>query len=182
MNKKIILFIVCTCIFTLSYGQIPVANGYISNDYINKYEGEWLWISGTNSVRIKLKKMPVKLIKPVNSYREILLGCHEYISNGVIIESSMDKYDSLVNLGIEKLATVYVYHVEGKDTSIVTGNFNDLTKNKGLDVSFEFINSIPQKIRMILKTDPGIKYTFPNDPNPYIPGITLPVDILLTKQ
>lgn len=164
------------------YGQIPVANGYISNNYIDKFEGVWIWTSGNNSVTVKLMKKAVQLIKPENSYREILLGCHEYISNGVVVESSMNKYDSVSNLGVEKLATVYVYHIEGRDTSFVTGTFSDLSKSKGLDVCFEFMEGNPRRLHMRLTTDPGIKYNLPNDSYPYIPGITLPTDIILSKQ
>lgn len=177
LNLAILLAIAST-----TYNQIPVTNGYISNNYIDKFEGNWHWSSGTDTVKIRIKKMALKLTQPENSYREILLGCHTYIDNGNILESSMNKYDSLVSFNKDNLATIFVYHIINSDTSVVKGSFQDISRHKRVNVKMEYLPGNPAQIRMRLKPASQISYTYPSDPNPNIPGISLPSDIILTKQ
>ncbi len=163
--------------------QIPVANGYIANNKIDKFEGTWIWTSGTDTLVIRLKKVIYKFIKPENSYSEDLMGCHTYIKNGVVVENSMNKYDSLDLHNKQNLSTVFLWNTINYDTSVVQGTIRDISKSKNVKIKLVYLPGFPTRISAIVYEDRTIRYTYPGNPRPYIPGITLPTsEIILTKQ
>ena len=180
--KKIAILSPFLFLSIVLYGQIPTANSYIPNNYINKFEGVWFWHAGPDTVKIALKKIPIKLIQPVNSYREVLAGCHSYIIKGDIVESSMSKYDSLIKYNREELATLLVYHTEGLDTSKLKGTIRDITKNKNINLTIELLSDIPLRIKVKLIPVSATNYNIPGDPSPFVSGFTLPEEMILSKQ
>lgn len=178
MKNILILLIIVLSFTTESRGQKPIANGTIFNNYINKFEGTWQWVSNSDTVTIKLKKMTTKFVRPENAFGEHLLGCHRYVKNGIEVESSLGKYDSLVNHNMQKLRTIYAYNMEDMDTSKAEGSMRDISKQKRISVFFEYLSNT--QIRMILKNTEGTKVAVPG--KPYYSGITLPRGIILTKQ
>lgn len=161
--------------------QKPQENTYYPMYNLNKFVGDWIWTSGTDTVRIRLKKAAVKIPIFNNSYWENLLGCHIYVKNGIVIENTMDKFDSLQYYNSSnRIGSIYLYHIENADTSIAEGTLKDISKHKANQIDLTYLGGNPVQIRMQLSAKPGTTVSLPG--NPYIPGITLPTDIILFKQ
>ena len=179
--KQIIIFLQLFMIVNInSIAQKPQENTTYTDNYLNKFEGNWIWKSGSDTVRLKLKKLLIKISMFNNSYWENLLGCHEYIQNGVVIENTMNQYDSLqYYLPPKGIGSLYLYHLENDDTSLIKGTIKDISKHKGNQIDLTYLGGNPAQIRMQLSLK-GAKVSLPG--KPYIPGITLPTDIILTKE
>src|SRR5690606_26646642 len=56
-----------------------------TNNVYNQFEGEWLWQSGNNSLRIILQKKEQvsQQIFGVSYYEDMLVGEYQYIKNGI---------------------------------------------------------------------------------------------------
>src|SRR5690554_6140478 len=65
-----------------------------TNNVYNQFEGEWLWQSGNNSLRIILQKKEQvsQQIFGVSYYEDMLVGEYQYIENGV------EKINTLANI------------------------------------------------------------------------------------
>jgi hypothetical protein len=102
----------------------PAPGSNVTNNYINKFEGTWLWVSGNDTLILKLKTN-----KSFGDFtKDVLLGVHKYVKNGVVFDDALNKYDSMVLY--YKKSTVLLSQNQGLDTSKVLGSINDLTKKK----------------------------------------------------
>lgn len=65
-----------------------------TNNVYNQFEGEWLWQSGNNSLRIILQKKEQvsQQIFGVSYYEDMLVGEYQYIKNGI------EKINTLANI------------------------------------------------------------------------------------
>ena len=180
MKKYFFLFISIVILTSNVNSQLFQENTTYTDNYLNKFEGNWIWKSGSNTVRLKLIKLLIKISMFNNSYWENLLGCHEYIQNGVVIENTMNQYDSLqYYLPPKGIGSLYLYHLENDDTSLIKGTIKDISKHKGNQIDLTYLGGNPAQIRMQLSLK-GARVSLPG--KPYIPGITLPTDIILTKE
>lgn len=161
-------------------GQRDQENTYYPSEYLNKFVGDWIWYSGSDTVRLQFKKVALNIPDVNNSYWENLIGCHKYVKNGVIIESSLADYDSLQYYNYNNIGTIILFSLNYGDTSHVGGTLSDRSKNKGNQIDLTYLGGSPVQIRMKLSAKPGATVSLPG--NPYIDGITLPVDIILFKQ
>ena len=152
--------------------QPPTPGSNIINNNINKFEGTWQWISGTDTLILKLKKLNTSF----DTYTEdVLMGVHKYVKNGSVIEDALNRFDSItINF---KKRTALLYQNLGDDTSKVIGSLKDLTKKKTNNLFLEYVAGTPPTIIWHLETTEG---TF-IDPN-FQYGLTMPKDIILTKQ
>jgi hypothetical protein len=152
--------------------QPPAPGSNIINNNINKFEGTWQWISGSDTLILKLKKLNASF----DTYTEdVLMGVHKYVKNGSVIENSLNRFDSItINF---KKRTALLYQNQGDDTSKVIGSLKDLTKKKINNLFLEYVAGTPPTIIWHLETAEG---TF-IDPN-FQYGLTMPKDIILTKQ
>ena len=150
----------------------PAPGSNVTNNYINKFEGTWLWTSGNDTLILKLKKKNEEF----GDYTEdVLLGVHKYVKNGVVFDDALNKYDSMVLY--YKKSTTLLNQNQGMDTSKVIGSIKDLTKKKRNNLFLQYVDGIPPTLIWHLKTAEG---TF-IDPN-FQYGLTMPKDLILTKQ
>ena len=168
------LFLISILIVSCSFvtAQPPAPGSNIINNNINKFEGTWQWVNGTDTVVIKLKKINTSF----ETYTEdVLMGVHKYVLNGVTIENSLNRFDS-ITLSYKK-RTLLLYQNQGEDTSKIIGSLKDLTKKKLNNLILEYVAGTPPTIIWHLDTAEG---TF-IDPN-FQYGLTMPKEIILTKQ
>ena len=181
MKQLIIFLAIIGLICNKSSSQPLEENTYYAENYLNKFEGNWMWVSGLDTVKIRFKKVALRIIRFNNSYAEFLLGTHSYSKNGTLIETSLNEYDSLsYYTSTNKFGTLRLWRVEDDDTSYAGGTLADRSKNKGNQIDLTYLGGNPVQIRMQLSAKPGATVSLPG--NPYIDGITLPVDIILFKQ
>jgi hypothetical protein len=158
--------------YNLSIAQPPAPGSYITNNYVNKFEGTWQWVNGSDTLIIMLKKTN----KQFGDYTEdVLLGVHKYIKNGSILNDALNKYDSMILY--YKKSTVLLYQNQGDDTSKLIGSLKDLTKKKTNNLFLEYVAGNPPTIIWHLETAEGVFI----DPN-FQYGLTMPKDIILTKK
>lgn len=170
--KILILFSILLTSCCRMVAQPPAPGSNVINNNINKFEGTWQWVSGNDTLILKLKKLNTSF----DTYTEdVLMGVHKYVKNGVIIEDALNRFDSIIiNL---KKRTVLLYQNQGDDTSKVIGSLKDLTKKKTNNLFLQFINGTPPTLVWHLETAEGAFI----DPN-FQYGLTMPKDIILTKQ
>ncbi|MEK7224544.1 MAG: DUF6705 family protein [Bacteroidota bacterium] len=173
--KYLIAFCFVLLVNQVSFGQKPQAGDYITKNYINKYEGTWMWTSGSDTVIFKLKKLKYTYTSPAFD-ADVLLGCHTYIQTGVLVESSMNKYDSIVNYNKHKLRTVTGWNDPAEDTSKVSGILWDITKNKRVGLTLQYIAGSPPQLQLEMKALADVIL----DPTPL--GATLPTNMVFIKQ
>jgi hypothetical protein len=170
--KKFLLILQFALFYSISNGQPPPAGSYITNNEVNKLEGTWKWVSGTDEVILKLKKFRTT----ITDYDEdVILGSHSYIKNGVIIENSLGDFEDIpIN---QKLRTVFIYLVTSTDPNKFQGSLKDISKHKRIEMHIIYTPGSPPTISLRL-TQPELTSLDPN----FQYGITLPADIILTKQ
>lgn len=152
--------------------QPPAPGSNVVNNYINKFEGVWQWVNGSDTLILKLKKTN----KQFGDYTEdVLLGVHKYIKNGLVLDDALNKYDSMILY--YKKSTALLYQNQGTDTSKVFGSIKDLSKKKTNTLYLQFVDGMPPTIIWHLETTEG---TFIDPSFQY--GLTMPKDIILTKQ
>lgn len=168
----LILFSVLLTSCCRMVAQPPAPGSNIINNNINKFEGTWQWVNGSDTLILRLKKLNTSF----DSYTEdVLMGVHKYVKNGSIIEDALNKFDS-ITISFKK-RTVLLYQNQGDDTSKVMGSLKDLTKNKRNNLLLQYVDGAPPTIIWHLETAEGVF----NDPN-FQYGLTMPKDIILTKQ
>lgn len=182
MNIKNILLIIITLMFCNTVlAQTPptsvqptenniVPGHYFIDDNINKFTGTWRWTSGTDTVIISLKKLKHTFddIPPV-FYHDWLYGCHKYIKNGQLLESTMQNFSS---------TNVNVFNIVGYSNRTDSTKADLLFTKNGRQARYYLtlkfaVGTSPQKL--IWHTDR--KYS-----NNWDQIIPLPRDMVLTKQ
>jgi hypothetical protein len=168
------LFLISTilvgCCRMIAQPPTPGSNEF--NNYINKFEGIWQWVNGSDTLTIRLKKFNTQY---ADFQKDVLMGTHKYVQNGIVIQNSMDKFDSIaIN---HKKNTVFLTNKLGSDTSKVRGSINDLTQGKINILFLQYVDGTPPTIIWHLETAEGVF----SDPN-FQYGLTMPKDIILTKQ
>lgn len=161
--------------------QIPQDNHTYTDNYIDKFIGSWTWSAGDDTVKLKFKKFLVSIPGFTNSYWDRLIGCHGYTQNGVSVESTLQQYDSLQYYEIfPNIASIILYRFADDDTAYVGGTMKDITTNKSVHIELLYRGGSPEMIEMKLSYREGVTASFPG--RPYIPGFTLPQNIILTKE
>jgi hypothetical protein len=168
---KKIIGILILFIALKSSGQFPYPPcSYNAKPELDKFVGTWRWVSGADTLELKLYKQAIHFPEPMDFDVENIIGWHRYVKNGVLIESSFP-YAGLPYIGGH--STVFAW---GQSPIKLYGNFNDLTKKKRCDIYLLMTNSSYTEISWkIMETRgmtlPGFQY-----------GFTLPVSLTLTKQ
>lgn len=162
-----------------THSQIPQPNSHISNSYIDKFQGIWKWASGSDSVIIKIGKVIYFYKHENQSSEDVLVGCHAFYRNGILVESSLQRFDTVLNIDHRK-NTIFCYNLENMDTSKVEGGFKDITKMKRGDIFLEYLGGSTPQISWSLKNSPGINLIPHGTPNSG--EFTLPISMILTKQ
>ena len=170
----ICLISICTCKI---YSQPPINGEYLKYDYLDKYQGTWMWTSGSDTVIIKLKKLVDTSNGPVITfYSDDLFGVHKYIQNGVVIENSLPIFDTITYSHTDS-NTITGTGRRGSDTSWVKCYLTDITKKKELYLRLSYINNNPPQLKW--ETFDAIEVLIDDG---HLPGFTMPRNIVLTKQ
>lgn len=143
---------------------------YKTNSNIDKFVGTWQWTSGSDVLTIKFVK--IKYLNPSDYYEDLLFGCHEYIQNGTVVESSMANFNLLSPI---KKGSITLYNDLDLGVNNATGTIRDITKKKDGHLMLEYIAGTPPQLQWTLKTYEGGTIN-----TPY--GLTLPRTLILTKQ
>ena len=180
MNNRI-FFLVALFFLTAckSISQIPQPYSHITDNLLNKYQGSWRWVFNNDTVIIKIAKVIHYYNTPPQSTADRIAGCHIYIKNNLVVESSMNKYDSTISIN-DKLGTIYGWSDTDTDTIRVEGIFKDISKQKKGRLFLEYINSVPAQLIWHLQNPKGLSVTLPGE-QPFDESFTLPKDMLLTK-
>ena len=152
--------------------QPPAPGSNVTNNYINKFEGTWQWINGSDTLILRLMKKNETF---TNYSADVLLGTHKYVKNSVTIEDVLYKFDSIAYN--YKNSSLMLSWYQNMDTTRVKGSIKDLTKKKNNNLTLEYVPGTPPTLIWHLKTAEG---TF-IDPN-FQYGLTMPKDLILTKQ
>lgn len=148
----------------------PKAGDYVIDNNIDKFVGAWVWSSNGQSVEIILKKEKFYYGAPFNFYADVLIGCHRYIKNGVIVETSM----TYINNGLDQNFTLFGNSNRNNSSNAII-QFRDLTKKKIGNLSLT-INTANNQLTWTLKETEGVKI------NSSGYGFTLPTSIVLIKD
>lgn len=168
--KNIFLSICLLYCFNLS-AQTPYPSGsYNAKPELDKFVGTWRWVSGSDTVEIRLFKQAIHYPQPLNYDVEALVGWHKYVNNGVTIETSL-QFTGLPRTGGHSTMLAW-----DQTPNKVYGTFTDLTKNKNCDIYLTMTNAAYTQLDWKLKEPRGIR------PAGFQYGFTLPVNLTLTKQ
>jgi len=79
-----------TCIVILTYLSSKAQTKYDTCQHLNKFEGNWKYVNGSDTVRINLRKHRFQYSVPDGPVyiMDRLFGWHEYKTGGTIIESN----------------------------------------------------------------------------------------------
>nr|WP_314494121.1 DUF6705 family protein [uncultured Chryseobacterium sp.] len=178
--KKIvkICFVILICLISINcksqqWDITPGSNNL--NNNINKFIGTWNWSEGGKSFQLILKKESIKLPMTGNVRGEMLYGFHKYVDNNAVIENSTQFAGTTY---LDKKSTVLGSSYD--NPNIIKGNIQHIAKNKGVNMIIEYIDATHIKL-LSLKNFEGTKVNFPGE-TPYDSSITLPQNIILTKQ
>ena len=172
MMKTILIFIFIT-LTLFGFTQPPPNGSYVINNDINKFVGTWKYKNGNDIFIIKLIKVKFDF---KDYFEDILIGSHEYIKNGVQVESSLDNFNLLPTN--HKQRNVFLHKVDATySPDCVVGLIKEITKNKFLTLQLTYISKATPEL--IWKSDlPEGVYTDPN----FQLGHTLPKNLVLIKQ
>jgi hypothetical protein len=175
MKHKIIIAFVFLIISVRCFSQAPLLGEYRTDNNIDKFVGIWQWTSGADTVVIKLKKVKYLNTDPVTYHDDVLMGCHKYVKNGIILEDNISQF---VNIGQNYKGSLYGWsNKRVADTLTVYMTFKDVTKNKLELIDMKYVSgTIPQMTWLLYN-----RTTISGVPG-RVPGLTLPSSLVLTKQ
>lgn len=167
-NFFILLLLLSLC--KLSFAQAPPKPGnYVIDNNLYKFIGIWEGSSNGQYVLIKLKKVKYYYPAPFNFYVDVLIGCHQYTNNGVVVESSMQYIDAT---NLNQHFTLF-----GKSSatngSVINMQFIDLTKKKTGQLTLTMNSGTVDQLTWSLEETEGVKIRSPNY------GFTVPVNLIM---
>jgi hypothetical protein len=110
----------------------PQPGDYIINNDINKFVGTWQWAQGTDTLKLIFTKVKMYYAPPGNFHADALMGWHQYIKNGVLIESSFQLITSNPTL-----ANTTILGSTSTDPNEVSFGIDDMAKHKRGHVDFK---------------------------------------------
>lgn len=145
------------------------------NNNINKFIGSWIWTDGIESLQLIFKKENILLPIQGNVKADLLFGYHKYIKNNVTVENST-QFSSANYTDKKSTLLGNTYDNPNK----ISGSIRHIIRNKSVEYDIDYIDAT--HIRLVsLKNYEGIRITVAGEP-PYDSSITLPQNIILTKQ
>ena len=184
MKRVFILIIISLFIANMIYSQPQriikntdngVQNGdYLVGEDVSKYLGTWEWESGKDKFTVILTKKDRMLIE-VNGfkvYNDMVIGWHQYMQNGIIVESSLDKQSLPINNGKEALLYSTI-NGDTKQSSYRSLKILDLTQEKTSSLRLT-IKENPNELHWEVYVHQGGYHMKPEK-------FTLPVDVILKR-
>lgn len=180
--KAIIKILVLSCVILFfntncKAQTYPKPGDHFYDNGVDKFVGTWLWIDGNNSFKITLKKEHVSFmpLTKVDIYSDVLYGFHKMIKNSIVEESSLD----FSNTTFQDKKWTILTSSDDEKPNILRGTIRHLSKNKSVVLIIEYIDANHIKI-ISIKNSEGVKFSTPD--NPYDSSISLPENIILTRQ
>jgi hypothetical protein len=170
--KSIVMLFGLMILSLFANAQIPDKGSYVTNTDIDKFEGTWKWEQNGEEIVIKLKK--VKHLFTSGYYEDVLVGCHSYSRNGIIIESSMNDFNDAIQFNHRK-RTLLCWGV-ANNSNLVQCRIWDITRKKSLELRLTYLGGLPLEIKWELER--GTDVISP----PAQIGETMPLSITLIKQ
>jgi hypothetical protein len=171
---KKILLILCIIWSSICSAQTPPAQGsYTTNPQLDKFVGTWIWISGSDTMKIVLQKQFVHHKTPYSFEYESLIGWHRYVKNGIQVESSLQYIGSPYNSGHSTLLGSTI----DNPRQVRFTTFKDITRNKKSNsLYFTLQNNSLTIAYWSLKNSEGLA------PKNFIYDFTVPMLMTFTKQ
>ena len=184
--KKYIISTAALFFASLMYSQhgnlgTPVqiqCSSYTQKPELDKFTGHWKWTSGNNSFEMVLKKEKIFSIigNDHQACEDIIIGFHEYIKNGVLIESSLQHQDTNFSQDFESMTFFGVFG------QILLGGMSNISNlNNNIRMELEYIDSTHLKIKSLTNYQ-GVKVYLPGQPIPSSEINLIIEGITLTKQ
>lgn len=154
---------------------------YIQKPENEKFVGTWLGSANGKTILLELKNMKVNYSSLIPSYTEntcidLIYGFHQYLNNGNELESTLSYSNTTIY--DKKNSILGASNVD--NPNIFTGTLIHQSKNKSVKFVISYIDPTQIKIESLINL-PGVKINEPGKP-PYDSSITLPSNIILTKQ
>lgn len=92
MKKIFILYLIIfslTCTICIGSTENNLDTFYRKNNYLNKYQGIWVYQNDSIKLTLNLKLFTKKYIQEINTYIDQLYGNYKYEKNGEIREDSL---------------------------------------------------------------------------------------------
>ena len=175
---KYLVVILFTFSFSVSHCQPPAGSTNYKPE-LDKFIGTWKWNDNSGSELIlKLKKVMYFENQNGGYYKEILLSCHRYVQNGIVVEDNLSIFPNLLQYETGNGSTIFSSSI---NTNTLKGLFKDALLNKY------------ERVRLIYNTttsSPTLTWKLTNRESTYRIGIdpvpndntTLPKDLILVKQ
>ena len=151
-----------------------------TNPELNKFVGTWQWTSGYDTVTVVLEKQTSQFVN--GDSREVLVGWHKYVKNGVPVESSIQHTGKSINadsipLGNDPEITLYGFTKNSRQ--IWFNRFWDLSLHNNCHLFFELLPGSLTQASWTLTNPDGSTY---QGPSGTYNQFTLPRNLTLTKQ
>lgn len=163
--KKITIIGIVFLISCSTIAQMPTPpqpNGNITNNSLDKFIGTWMWNSGTDTLKLVLKKENILLPFPENSRADAIIGFHIFKQGNKIVESSINHVNTNFS---DKYFTILGGNTVGIDNpNEIVCRIHNIEKNKLGELKL-VINSSLNQLSWSLKNPEGVKigpydYTF----------------------
>jgi hypothetical protein len=173
-NILSMLFILITT--TAKSQNYPQPNTNDSDPNLDKFVGTWLWQNGNSSLKLILKKENALMLFPENYFSDVMIGFHKFISNGSVIED----FSTFNTTNFSNKKWSIISGTDINNVNLLKGTIYHKVKNKSVKFEIEYLS--PTQIKLVsLKDKPGTKISIGSQPA-YDWSITLPQNIILTKQ
>jgi len=165
------------------YIQIAIsqtnANKYIQKEQLNIFVGVWRWESKDSVFIIELKKTPVNMklfdSQMPDTTLEFLIGWHELVVKGKIIESNINVKNK--SYKYEKTDHMIFWNTSpNNDKEIRFSNFKNISKNKSAEGVFIIQPDDNNKAMFILYESSLAIHS-----KEYTEGFTVPNRIIMTR-
>ena len=179
MKNRIFIIIILLVTFSItSKAQIPVPGEYRINNTLTRFEGNWRWTNGTDTVWLNMQKQKVHFERIPCDWDHIV-GWHKYKKGNTVIESNFQyigvQYGQSTHLNISIFG--------GNDPSVTPnffeGTIKDISKLKAIDLTLT-LNAAQNELVWKTKDIDGTHISSPS--KPFIEGFTLPISMTFIKQ
>ena len=182
MRKYILL--ISILMFTVFAANAQNAGEYYKNNEIDKFVGTWEWKSGNDYFRIVISKQKLEgtnFSTGSKHHRDMAIGWHIYVKNGVIIDSSMDNVNRTFVDALDAIRNSSLNGGGGTNSKYLLVSFSDKQKNKSGKATLTLVQGKSNEANWKLKEREGIMIYDPATDPPYPQGWTVPTELVMKK-
>ena len=163
-------------------GNNQICNQYDEHPELDKFIGNWYGTKDNKTITLQLKKQKIDFGLLSNNTglqhicADMIYGYHKFTENNVEIENSTPYY----NLDIYQKKSTVGGSLDKINSNILIGTMSHKSKKKNVKYEILYLDATHIKI-INIRNSPGLIPLYPGQ-QPYDPSISLPYDIILTKQ